>query len=322
MQRRTFCLSAAVALAAPWSHASEAYPNRPVKVVMPYTAGGGGDVVLRPVTAKLSTAFNQPVLIEHKPGAATMIGTEYVARSKPDGYTLCLVTDSHISNPLYHKNIPYDAFADFAPVSQLVSVPLVLVTHPSVPAQSTEELVAYARKNPGKLAYASLGLGGPHYMAMEWFKNVAGIDMLDVPYQGTNQLITAVIGGQVQVAFAGASTALQHARQGRMNALAVSTSHRLPMADHVPTIAEAGYPEYEFMAWHGILAPAGTPSRIVDLLSAEIGLTMRSSEISERLVSIGLIPSPSTPAGFAAKLRRDEALYQRLAGITNATQSE
>jgi tripartite-type tricarboxylate transporter receptor subunit TctC len=321
MQRRTFCGGLGAAAAIPGfalAQGRPAYPSRPIRLVMPYPAGGGGDIVLRPLTTKLTEKLGQPFVIDYKPGASTMLGTEIVARAEPDGYTIGFITDSHVINPIFTKAMRYDAFADFSHISQLVGIPLVLVTHPSLELKTVPDLVAYAKRNPGKLAYASLGLGGPHYLAMEWFKHLAGIDLLHVPYSGSAPALTATVGNQVQLMFVGASTALQYARDGRLNALGATPAARLPIAPNMPSIAEAGYKEFDFTPLYGMTAPARTPPEIVSLLSTEIGLAMKAPDLSEKLLASGLIPAPSTPGEFTEKLRREAKYYENLVRLTGA----
>ena len=320
MKRRTFCGSLAAATVPGFAFAQSrpAYPSKPIRLVMPYPAGGGGDIVLRPLVAKLGEKLGQPVVIDYKPGASTMLGTEIVARAEPDGYTIGFITDSHVINPILTKNMRYDAFADFSHITQLVSIPLVLVVHPSLGIKTTQELVQHAKRNPGKLAYASLGLGGPHYLYMEWFKHLAGIDMLHVPYQGSAPALTAVIGNQVQLMFVGASTALQHAKEGRLVALGASPAARLPIAPQMPSIAEAGFKDFDITPFYGITAPARTPPEIVSLLASEISAAIRSPELAERLSAAGLIVAPSSPREFTDKLHADLRLYERLIKSTGA----
>ena len=317
MIRALFRLLLAASLLCAGPALAQSYPAKPVKLVMPYPPGGGGDLVLRPLIEKLMPSFGQTMVIDYKPGANTIIGTDFLAKSAPDGYTLSMITDSHSINPVFRKNMPYDAIADFAPVTQLVGVPLVLVTHPSVPAKTLPELVAYAKANPGKLAYASLGFGAPHYIAMEWFKLLAGVDLLHVPYQGSAPALAALVGGQVQLMFVGASTGLQYAKDGRLNVIAAGSARRLPTAPNLPTVAES-YREYDFTTWYGIVAPIKTPPDIVAKLSREIGAALRSHELQERLGNLGLIPAPSTPEEFAAKLRADGEHYARIIKATGA----
>jgi len=297
--------------------AKDEYPNRVIRLIMPYSAGGAGDTVLRPLIAKVGAALGQSIIIDNKPGASTIIGTQLLAKSAPDGYTIGFVTDSHSINPLTNKSLPYDSFADFAPVSQLVGLPLVLVTSTSIQVKTVSELVKYAKANPGKLSYASLGQGGPHHLIMEWFKNVAGIDMVQVPFPGTAPAVTAVMGGHVQVMFVGPQIALQHLNGKAMNVLAVTAASRLPAAPQLPNIAESGYPNFDYSGWYGIIAPAKTPPEIVARLSQEIGRALRSSELQETFSAMGMIPSPSTPEEFTAMLHRNAAFYERLMKTAN-----
>ena len=297
---------------------SQNYPTKPIRLIMPYSPGAGGDFVVRPLVEKLGPVLGQPVLVEYKPGAVTVIGTELLAKSAPDGYTIGFVTDSHSLNPIFRKNLPYDSLNDFAPITQLVDVPLMLVTHLSVPAKKVAELVAYARANPGKLSYASLGYGGPHYIFMEWFKLLTGTDLFHVPYPGSAPAVTAVLGGQVQLMFLGGSTALTHAKTGRLTIIATATAKRLAAAPEIPTIAESGYSEFAFSVWYGLLAPGKTPPEIVARLNHEIVRILRSDDIQARYTTQGLVPAPSTPEEFGAKLRRDAEHYAKIVKATGA----
>jgi len=320
MKRRTFCASAVLPLALMASRhvsAKDDYPTRPIRMIMPYSAGGSAEVVLRPLVAKLDAALGQPIIIDYKPGASTVIGTQLVAQAAPDGYTIGFVTDSHVVNPLVNKSLPYDAFADFAPVSQLVELPLVLVTALSVPVKTVPELIKYVKANPGKLSYASMGPGGPHHLVMEWFKNVAGIgELLHVPYSGTAAR-TAVMGGHVHMMFMGPQLALQHMSDKTLNVLAVTTRSRLSVAPQLPTFTESGFPDFVYSGTYGIVAPAKTSPEIVARLSQEIGRALRSSDLQASLLAKAIIPSPSTPEEYTAQLHRDMAFYQRLMKTAN-----
>ena len=289
-----------------------------ISLVMPYPPGGGGDLVVRPLVDKLNQALGQTVVVDYKPGATTIIGTEITAKAAPDGYTIGFITDSHSINPVFRKNLPYDSLNDFTPITTLVTVPMVLVTHPSVPVKTLQELVAYAKANPGKLAYGSLGFGGPHYLAMEWFKLVAGIDLLHIPYQGSAPALAANVGGQIQLMFVGASTGLQYGRDGRLNVIASSPSARLPASPNLPSIAESGYREFDFSTWYGLVAPAKTPADIVARLNQEVARALRAPDMQQRFAALGLIPLPMTPEEFSAKLRRDAEHYARMVKLTGA----
>lgn len=322
MRRRSFCsgLAAAAFVAPPAlaQHGKPGWPTKPIRLVMPYPPGGGGDIVLRPTVAKLGEKLGQSIVIDYKPGASTMVGTEQVARAEPDGYTIGFITDSHVINPIFNRTMRYDAFADFSHITQLVDIPLVLASHPSLGFKSVGDLVAYAKRNPGKLAYASLGQGGPHYLCMEWFKHVAGIDMLHVPYSGSAPALTATESNQVQVLFVGASTALVYAKAGRLTALASSPAKRLPISPQLPSVAEAGYPEFDFTPFYGMTSPARTPPEIVARLSADFGEALRAPDLEPKLLDNGLIPSPSTPAEFTEKLHRSAKYYENLVRVTGA----
>ena len=320
MNLRSFCtaLVAAGAILALTHAQAQTWPSKPLRLVMPYPPGGGGDLVVRPLVDKLNQALGQTVVVDYKPGANTIIGTEITAKAAPDGHTIGFITDSHSINPVFRRNLPYDSISDFAPITSLVTVPMVLVTHPSVPVKTLQELVAHAKANPGRLAYGSLGFGGPHYLAMEWFKLVAGIDLLHIPYQGSAPALAANVGGQIQLMFVGASTGLQYGRDGRLNVIASSPATRLPASPNLPSIAESGYREFDFSTWYGLVAPAGTPPDIVTRLNQEIVRALRSPDLQQRFAALGLIPLPATPEEFAAKLRRDADHYARMVKLTGA----
>ncbi len=320
MNKRSFCasLAAAATLFALSPAQAQGWPSKPLRLVMPYPPGGGGDLVVRPLVDKLNQALGQTVVVDYKPGANTIIGTEITAKAAPDGYTIGFITDSHSINPVFRKNLPYDSLNDFTPITTLVTVPMVLVTHPSVPVKTLQELVAYAKANPGKLAYGSLGFGGPHYLAMEWFKLVAGIDLLHIPYQGSAPALAANVGGQIQLMFVGASTGLQYGRDGRLNVIASSPSARLPASPNLPSIAESGYREFDFSTWYGLVAPAKTPADIVARLNQEVARALRAPDMQQRFAALGLIPLPMTPEEFSAKLRRDAEHYARMVKLTGA----
>jgi len=319
MKRRTFCASTLWPLALLASRhvsAKDDYPSRPIHLIQPHSAGGSSDVVLRPVAAKVGAALGQSIVIDYRPGASNIIGTQMLARAAPDGYTISLITDYHSLNPILNKSLPYDSFADFSPVSQLVGLPMVLVINPSLGIKSVPELVKYAKANPGKLAFASLG-PGVHQLLMTWFNSLAGLDMLHVPFPGTAPAMTSVMGGHVQLMFVGPGAALQHMKNKTLNVLAVTSSSRLSLAPEVPTFVESGFPSYEFSGWYGIVAPAKTPPEIVKKLSQEIGRALRSPDLQETILSQGFIPAPSTPEEFTAMLHRNAAFYERLAKIAN-----
>lgn len=296
--------------------AQAGYPNKPIRFIVPYPAGGGADIVARMLAQKMTQSMGQPVLVENKPGASTLIGTEMLAKAAPDGYTLGLITDSHAINPSFFAKLPYDSVKDFSPVSQLVFVPLVMVAHPSLNVKTLPELISAAKAKPGKINYASIGNGTPHNLSMEWVKSLAGIDMTHVPYKGVAPALTDLVAGQVDVMFTGSSSALPYVKAGRMNALAVSSAKRLDSFPDTPSVAEAALPEFDFMTWYGTAVPAGTPREITLRLSREIGLAISQPDVKERLASLGVVGAPSSPEDFAAFMRKEAATLARLVKIT------
>ena len=300
----------------PQALAQGIYPNKPIRLIVPYPSGGGADIVARMLAQKLTQSMGQPVLVENKPGASTLIGTEMLAKAAPDGYTLGLITDSHAINPSFFAKLPYDSVKDFSPVSQLVFVPLVMVAHPSLNVKTLPELIAAAKAKPGKINYASIGNGTPHNLSMEWVKSLAGIDMTHVPYKGVAPALTDLVAGQIDVMFTGSSSALPHVKSGRLNALAVSSSKRLDSLPDTPSVAEAALPEFDFMTWYGTAVPAGTPKEITQRLSREIGLALSQSDVKERLASLGVVGAPSSPDEFAAFMRKETASLARLVKLT------
>lgn len=292
------------------------YPSKPIRLVLPYPPGGGTDIVARLLASKIQQQLGQPVMVENKPGASTVIGTDAVAKAPADGYTIGLVTDSHVLNPLFMAKLPYDAFKDFQPVSQLTFVPLMLVANPKLNVKSVSDFVTLARSRPGKLSYASIGEGTPHHIAMEWLKLMAKIDPLHVPYKGVGPALNDVVGGQVDVMFTGTSTAKPFIDTGRLVPLAISSAKRQPSFPDIPAVSEAGVSGYEFVTWYGIVAPAGTPAQITTRLSEEISTAMAQPDVRDRLVSLGVVPATSTPVEFGDFLRREKEKFERIIKTT------
>ncbi len=298
---------------------AQAWPVKPIRVIIPYPPGGGPDVVMRPLGEKLREVFGQNIVLEHKPGASTIIGSDYLAKSAPDGYTLLLITDSHSLNPGFRNNLPYDSLRDFAPITQLVNTPLVMVTRPSVPVKNVAELIAYAKANPNKVAYGSPGFGGPHYVAMEWFKKMAGVDMLHVPYQGSSGMFPAMLAGDIQVMLIGAVTALPYAKDGRVNLIAAAPNKRLAAAPDTPSIAETpGMSEFSVMSWYGLVAPAKTPPAIITRLNQEIRKALAAPDLAQKLSGAGLFPAGASVEEFQAFMRKDGEHYGRIIKLTGA----
>lgn len=281
------------------------YPTRPIRLVVPSSPGGGTDIVGRVLAQKLGELVGQPLVVDNRPGAGTIIGTELVAKSAPDGYTLLMGLTALAVDPSLYAKLPYDALKDFAPVSLVASVPNVLSVHPSVPAATVAELIALAKAKPGRLNYGSGGVGTSAHLAAEMFRTMTGIEWLHVPYKGLGPGVTGLLAGQVDLMFATLPSAIQQIKAGKLRALGVTTATRSPALPNVPTIAEAGVPGYEATHWYGVLAPAGTSGPIVDRLARDIARALQTAETKERLAVEGATPIGSTPDEFAAHLRRE-----------------
>ena len=306
----TFTVAALASVASSAQTAAPGYPARPILLLVPFAAGGSSELLSRLVGQKLSERTGQQVLVENRPGGAGNIAMEAAARSAPDGYTLIL---GHIGtlavNPAMFPKLPYDPVADFAPVSLLAHVPNVVAVHPSVPAKNFREFIALAKAKPGSLNYGSAGNGSAGHLAFEYLKQVAGIDLVHVPYKGTGPMTTDLLAGQTQATFTGAPPLIPHIRQGKLRALAVGSPKRVAGLPDVPTIAESGYPGFETSQWYGILAPAKTPAPIVGRLSAEISAAMHAKDVTDRLGADGTQPVGSTPEEFALHIRREMARW-------------
>jgi tripartite-type tricarboxylate transporter receptor subunit TctC len=281
---------------------AQGYPNRPVKILVPFTPGGGTDILARIVAAKMSEGMGQPVLVENRPGANTIVATEALVRSAPDGYTLLMQTNNLASNAtLYAGKLSFDTVKDLAPVALVAGNPHVLVVNPAVPAKDLREFIALAKAKPGGISFASAGSGTVNHLSGELLKMLAGIDMLHVPYKGSGSVMPDLLGGQINALFAAMPTVTGHIREGKLRAIAVTTPKRFRGLPEVPTIAEQGYPGYDFSSWFGILAPAGTPKAAVDRLHAEIVKALKDPGVLDRLKDYEIFGS--SPAEFAAFIR-------------------
>jgi tripartite-type tricarboxylate transporter receptor subunit TctC len=304
---RALLLAASIVTAA--SVGAQDYPNKPIKFVVPYPPGGGTDVVARIVNEPLATELGQPIIIDNRGGAAGNLGTDIVAKSAADGYTILFTLSSHTINPKLYEKLPFDVERDFVPVSLVALIPQILVANPSVPITSVSELIAYAKANPGKLNYASVGIGSPAHIAGELLKLKTGIDMVHVPYKGGGPAVTDTIGGQVQLAFVSMPAALQHVKSGRLRAIAVTSAKRSASAPDVPTIAESGVPDYAVESWYGALAPAKTSPAIVARLNAAFVKVLDNAQVKERLFAQGAEAAPSTPAEFDRVIKDELAKW-------------
>ncbi|MCO5106453.1 MAG: tripartite tricarboxylate transporter substrate binding protein [Burkholderiaceae bacterium] len=294
------------------------FPTQPVRIVVPFGPGGGTDLAARAIAEQLTASLGKPVLVENRPGGNSVIASRIVATAPADGHTLLLTTDIHAINAAYAPQLPYDSLKDFAFVAQLTTSPLMLVANPSTGIRSVPELVRRAKAEPGRLSFASLGPSSPHYLAFEWFKRMAGIDVVDVPYKGGGQALADTLGGQVDLSLVVAGNGIRQARAGKLLAVAVTSGQRTPIAPEVPSIAESGYPEFAIVNWYAILAPAGTPPAIVERLNAEIRRALNDKGVVERLVGAGLEPATGSPAELEALVRRDIDRYRRIIELTGA----
>ena len=284
---------------------SQAYPAKPVRMVVGFAPGGAPDFLARIIGQKLNESLGQTIVVDNRPGATGNIGAEIVAKAPPDGYTLLMGTVSlAISATLYGK-LPFSVTRDFAPVTLVASVPLILVVHPLVPAKSVKDLIQLAKSKPGSLNYASVGNGSPQHLSGELFKSMAGVNMAHIPYKGGAPATAAVLGGETQIFFAGMPPALPHVKTGRLRALAVTTGKRSPAAPDVPTVIESGLAGFEADNWHGIFAPGGAAQSIVDKLHGELTKVLKMQDVRDRMSNEGAEPVTSTPGGFAVFLKSE-----------------
>ncbi len=301
-----------VAAAAAAAQPAANYPNKPIRIVVPQSAGGSTDLTARLIAQKLSDAVGQPVVVDNRPGAGSIIGTDLVAKATPDGYTLLVVASSITINPSLHRKLPFDPMRDLAPITQLSAFPNMLVVHPSLPVKSVQDLIALARAKPGQINYGSSGTGTGTHLSAELFKSMTGVDMVHVPYKGGGPAVTALLGGQVQLNFATIPSVLPYVRAGKLRAVAVTTSRRSPAAPDVPTIAESGVPGYDHGPWNGMLAPAKTPKAIIARLNAEVARIVHMPEAKAVLVHEGAEPVGNTPEEFAAIIRTETAKWAKV----------
>ncbi|HZQ63519.1 MAG TPA: tripartite tricarboxylate transporter substrate binding protein [Casimicrobiaceae bacterium] len=318
MRQLIRCIGMLVAATLASGALAQDYPNRPVKIIVPFAAGGPADIYARFIGQKLQDAMGQPFVIDDRPGAGSIIGTEAVAKSPPDGYTLLMMSNTHTVNESLVPNKPFALMRDFVPVAPINDADLVLVVHPSVPANNLKELIALAKSKPGQLNYASSGTGTPYHMAGELFKAMAGVNILHVPYKGSSQARTDVLGGQVMMMFDAVPTMAEHIKNGRVKAFGTSGKARSAVLPNVPTIAEAGVPGYEATIWLGIMAPKGTPAAIVNKLNAEINKILSRPETREEWAKQGVTPIVMKPDEFNRYLNDDIVKWERIVKISGA----
>lgn len=293
--------------------AAQAYPVKPVRMIVGFSPGGSTDVTARIIAQKMTEAWRQQVIVENRPGAGGNIGAEAVAKAPPDGYTLLVATTGVMAiNHRLYRTLPYDAVRDFAPVTQIGSLPLILIVHPSLPVKSVKDLIALAKAKPGQLSYASSGVGGATHMTAEIFRMMAGVDILHIPYKGSGQAMADLIGGQVPMAFDQITSSLPQVEAGKLRALAVTSAKRFSSVPKLPTMAEAGVPGYEAVSWNGLAAPAGTPREIVGRIQGEVARIVQLPDIKERFFRDGIEPVASTPEQFAAHIRSERAKWEKV----------
>lgn len=297
-----------------FSSLGQTYPTRPIKIIVPFAAGGGVDITTRLVSEKL--IWNNKVFIENRPGAGSITGTDLVAKSNPDGYTFLMVAPPFTTNAALINNLPYDTLKDFAPITLLATAPLLLVVHPSLPFNTVQELIEYARKQPGKLAYGSSGNGGPQHLAGEVFKSMAKVDIIHVPYKGSAPAAIDLLGGHVQIGFGDLLTVLPYVKGGRLKPLAFTGIQRSSISPEIPTVSESTLPGFEAMTWYGLVAKAGTPQSIINSVQLEVSRVLMLPEIKKRLNEEGTDVVASNPAAFENFLKIEIEKVKRLSKIT------
>ncbi len=315
LPRSSFILGCALVAAA----SAQPYPSRPVRLIVPQSAGGSTDVIARVVAQKMAEGLGQAVVVDNRPGAGSINGVEMVVHAAPDGHTLLAVAGSFTINPALHKKLPFDSIRDFTAVTQLATLPHILVVHPSVPVNSLKELIALARAKPGQLNYASSGIATSTHMAAELFMFMTQTSMVNVPYKGGAPAMVAMLGGQCQLNFATISTAIPHIRSSKLRALAVTSARRSIAAPEFPTIAEAGLPGYDHSSWVGLLAPARTPQAAIARVQDEAVKAAHAPEVKAVLAREGLEATGTTPADFANFIKTDIAKWIKVAKAAGIT---
>lgn len=312
--RRSFLLLAMLAAA---GVSAQTYPTKPVKIIVPFSAGGSVDMVARLVGKRLSETLGQPFIIDNRAGASGNIGADFVAKSAPDGYTL-LVTGPGVlvANSLLYKSLPFDPAKDFSPVIRLVNQPNILMVHPSVPASNVKEFIALAKSRPGKVSVGSAGIGTGQDIAAQQFALMTGAEILNVPYKGGAPALSDLLGGQIDAMFETAPTAMPYVKQGKLKGLAITSAKRSSLLPDLPTVSEAGVSGYESVTWIGMLAPAGTPKAIVDQLNAEIQKVL-GGEVGKQLAELSLDPIGGTPKDYSDAIRKDAVVYAKIIKASN-----
>jgi tripartite-type tricarboxylate transporter receptor subunit TctC len=312
------CVVAAASLLAPVAASAQrdSFPNKPIRLIVPFPPGGSADPIARVIGQKMSEDLGQQIIVDNRPGGNAVIGTELVAKSPPDGYTLLLASTSHVTNPQL-VSTAYDAMKDFVPVATVSENPVILVVNPSVPAKTLQEFIALAKSRPTELNYSSAGSGNPNHLAGEMFNMMAGVKTTHIPYKGGAPAIADLLGGQVQFSYGSPIIVLPHIRQGKLRALAVSGSTRLSSLPDVPTFKESGLPDYQISIWNAVLAPAGTPKDVLAKLTAEMDRVMSLPEMKEKLDAGAMTRLNMTPAQFTTQMKSDMEKFGRIIKAAN-----
>jgi tripartite-type tricarboxylate transporter receptor subunit TctC len=297
---------------------ADTYPDRSLRIVVPFSPGGSTDILARQLAEQMRIGLRQPVVVENKPGAGGTIGSDFVAKAEPDGYTLLFVPGAHTINPSLYPKLTYDTLKDFAPVAKIADVSTMTVVHPAVAAKSVGELVALAKANPGRLNFGSAGAGTVTHMTGELFKSMSGADIQHIPYKGSSQALNDLLGGQVQVMFANFPGTLQHVQSGRLRAVAVNGSTRSSLLPDTPTVSESGLAGFNANTWYGVFAPAGTPKPIIKVLNQEIRRALESPELRQTIISEGGQPIGGSPEELGAFVRNDMAKWADVVKRTGA----
>ena len=309
-----------VALSCAAASALAEYPDKPVKIIVPYPPAGTTDILARLIAQRLAERLKQPFVIDNRPGAGGVIGSVAAAKSTPDGYTLLMGTvNTHGINSALFKNLAYDAVKDFIPITIVGSTPNVLMVHPMVPAKNLAELLALARAKPGALNFGSTSQGGSPHMSGELLKAMTGVNIAHIPYKGAGPMLIDLIGGQVQIGFDNLPSSIGHIRSGKLRAIAVTTATRFPGAPEIPTMAESGVPGYELSAWFGLLAPAATPKPVIDMLYRNISEILKQAEVVKQLLDLGAEPGGNTPEAYARQISTDVEKWRKVVETTGVT---
>ena len=311
MKRLAACLSVLLASFALPGQAQQ-YPSKPVRIIVPFAPGGGSDFIARFMAQRLTESMGGQVIVENKPGAGGVLGIEQGVKAAPDGYTLTLIASSYTVNPSVYK-LNFDPVTDITPIIQMSQGPLLVVVTPSVPVKTTKELIALAKSKPGQVTFASSGQGSVIHLATELFNTMAGTKMNHIPYKGTGPALTDTLSGQTNVFFSSAANAMPHIKAGKLRAVAVTTSKRIPALPEVPTVAESGVAGYDVILWHGLIGPKGLPRAVVDRINGEVNKSLKLKETAEQLQNDGVAPAGGTPEQFAAQIRKEIGVWKKVA---------